>query len=68
MAAAGVGALQVAAVPGPADVRHETLVHVQAGPVVLLQSEARPAAALHGPHLPVRKMNKILPPPTWLQT
>ena len=48
---AGVGALQVEAVSVATDVLHLTLVHIQAGPAVLLEPEARPAAALHRPPL-----------------
>ena len=48
---AGVGALEVETVSVATDVLHLTLVNIQAGPGVLLEPEARLAAALHGPHL-----------------
>ena len=51
MTVAGVGALEVETVSVATDVLHLTLVNIQAGPGVLLEPEARLAAALHGPHL-----------------
>ena len=48
---AGVGPLQVDAVSVATDVLHLTLVNIQAGPGVLLEPEARPAATLHSASL-----------------
>ena len=48
---AGVGTLEVDAVTVATDILHLTLVNIQAGPPVLLESEPRPAATLHGTHL-----------------
>ena len=48
---AGVGALEVDAVSVATDILHLTLVNIQAGPGILLEPEARPAATLHAASL-----------------
>ena len=68
---AGVGPLQVDAVSVATYVLHLTLVNIQAGPGILLEPEARPAAALHRPPLECDRQDKVpaspaqpRPPPT----